>query len=406
MRTIVPGILAGVSLLGGCATSSPPPTDAGIPIAAIDRARCASATVAVDTDFPAGALASCSVSGENIDVTISPEDAPPINCSAWYAFRITPAAPADLRINLNYTACGHRYWPKISRDGVTWTYLEQDQVEIDEFSGRLRARIRLDTDGRPFFLAGQEIVVPATYDAWLDQMAGQADATRFLLGQSAEGREISALTIADPGSTQRETVVLVGRQHPPEVTGALAMLPFVETLLGDDELARSYRARFKTVVVPMLNPDGVVHGHWRHNTGGIDLNRDWGPFSQPETRLMRNLLEAIDADPDQRLRLFIDFHSTRYDTIYTLTDEQVTDPVGYKDAWLADYAKRLPGYDVRIEPGHNPDRPVSKAWVFNRFGVPTATYEIGDETDRALIRKLGVAAAQSMMKTLLETEPE
>jgi hypothetical protein len=31
------------------------------------------------------------------------------------------------------------------------------------------------------------------------------------------------------------------------------------------------------------NPDGVDKGHWRLNDGGVDLNRDWGPFTQPET---------------------------------------------------------------------------------------------------------------------------
>lgn len=396
------GFLAGSLLLAQCAVQ-PAPIEAKTSLAIDGEAQgCTGKGLMVDTDFPSGALASCEVLRSNrVAVAISPEDEPPINCSPWYAFRLTPARAGTITVNLNYTACGHRYWPKYSHDGVTWNFVSPKNVRIKEFSGLDAARVKIESDGRPVFVAAQEIVVPASYAAWLDTLARDPAVTRFTLGQSAEGRAIEAIRIGNPAA--REVVVLVGRQHPPEVTGALAMFPFVERLLANDDTARKFRERFQVVAVPLLNPDGVVRGYWRHNTGGTDLNRDWGPFTQPETRLMRDLLEGIEANPNQKLRLFIDFHSTRYDTIYTLTDKQVTDPVGYKDTWLAAYAALLPDYDVRIEPGHNPELPVSKAWVYDRFGVPTATYEIGDETDRALIGKLGNAAAQSMMTTMLET---
>jgi len=46
--------------------------------------------------------------------------------------------------------------------------------------------------------------------------------------------------------------------------------------MGDSELAREFRRRFSIIMVPLLNPDGVVLGHWRHNVNGVDLNRDGG----------------------------------------------------------------------------------------------------------------------------------
>lgn len=370
-----------------------------------DSARCVSASFAIDTDFPAGALESCEIDESGAaTIVIAPEDDPPINCSAWYAFRVTPAAAAELNVKLTYTDCGHRYWPKISYDGSSWEYLRQDQVEVDEFAGRKFARLALENDGRPFYVSAQEIIVPATYDAWLDRIEGKAGSNRYLLGRSAEGRAIEAISIGS--SDARENVVLVGRQHPPEVTGALAMFPFVETLLGDDDLAARFRERFHVTAVPLLNPDGVVRGHWRHNTGGVDLNRDWGKFSQPETRLMGDRLAELSADPARELVLFVDFHSTQRDVVYTLSPELETDPPGYLDAWLADYQARLPGYEVSEEPGYSAGRGVSKNWVYEAYGVPTATYEIGDETDRALIEKISKAAARAMMKTLLETPAE
>jgi len=35
------------------------------------------------------------------------------------------------------------------------------------------------------------------------------------------------------------------------------------------------RTKFIFKIVPMLNPDGVIHGNYRANLAGIDLNRIW-----------------------------------------------------------------------------------------------------------------------------------
>ena len=182
------------------------------------------------------------------------------------------------------------------------------------------------------------------------------------------------------------------------------MFAYVERLQEDDELAVRFRDRFTTSVVPLLNPDGVLRGHWRHSKGERDLNRDWGPFTQPETRLMRDLMESMEADPTRELRFFIDFHSTSRDILYTLDKSLATRPEGFTDAWVADYQGRLPGYAVVEQPGHNPELPVSKGWPFERFGIPSMTYELGDETDRTLIRRLGRAAAEATMTTMLAYE--
>lgn len=407
MRNNLLGSLACVLLVGACVTPRGPATPDDLPAGLVEDARCANGNFAVDTSFDAGALQSCEI-GENgtIAIMLAPEDEPPINCSPWYAFRVTPAEPARVTISLSYTACGHRYWPKVSYDGTSWHPLDQTQVEIIAVGESKSARIALASDGRPFFIAAQEIIVPSTYDAWLDQLEPHPDVERAVLGKSAEGREIPQLKIGRSSNGVSETVVLVGRQHPPEVTGALAMFPFVEAILADDELARAYRARFTTIVVPVLNPDGVVRGHWRHATGGLDLNRDWGMFTQTETKLMADLLAGIEADPARKLMLFLDFHSTQNDVVYTLSKDLETDPTGYTDAWLADYQSRLPDYEVVERPGYSAGRGVAKNWVYEEYGVPTATFELGDETDRGLVRRLGTEAARAMMQTLLETPSE
>lgn len=368
---------------------------------------CATSLAILDQDFDTGAFRSCETKGrDTFTLTIAPEDEGRINCSAWYAFRLTPQRRGTVTVELDYTTCGHRYWPKTSTDGRTWTRLPEDAVEIVEEEDGDNARLTITLDDDPVFVAGQEILGPDRFAAWLRRLDNADFATLDLLGKSAQGRDIERLTIADPATTQRETVVLVGRQHPPEITGTLAMVPFVETLLEDTPLARAYRKRFETVVVPLLNPDGVVLGHWRHNTGGVDLNRDWGPFTQPETRLMDGILKGVATDTKRDLRAVIDFHSTGEDVFYTIPDDLPTDPELFTRKWLDLYQSRMPDYEVNRDARHEVGRPISKAHAYDTYGVPGVTFEIGDETDRTLIWRIGREAAIAMMVTMLESSPE
>lgn len=390
---------------GTLAAKEPEAIAANVPSAVMDT--CENRAAIVDKSFPTGAFANCEAEGKKrFTLTIAPEDEGRINCSAWYAFRLTPQRRGRVTVTLDYTKCGHRYRPKTSTDGVTWTYLRDKDVVVEGEGDDRTARLTIKLRDVPVFVAAQEIIPPSTYDAWLDQVTMADDAERWLLGKSAEGRDIPGMTIAGPQKDQRETVVLVGRQHPPEITGALAMFPFVETLLGDSELAQQYRARFQTIVVPMLNPDGVVRGFWRHNTGGVDLNRDWGPFTQPETKLMEGVFNDIAADPDRTLRLMLDFHSTQRDIFYTIPDELPTDPELFTRDWLARYQERMPDYEVTRDARHTAGRPISKAYVFDTYGIPGVTFELGDETDRELIKRIGEQSALAMMETLLATDPE
>ncbi|WOE75894.1 M14 family metallopeptidase [Alterisphingorhabdus coralli] len=373
--------------------------------------QCATSQFRLDSDFPAGAMAQCAVIGEDrIRVTIAPEDDPPINPSPWYAFRLNPIAPNDggmVAVEIDYPQYAHRYWPKVSTDTEIWDRLSPESVVplIKDDEGRTkRVLLKVQLSDIPVFIAGQELLTPEHYDEWFAKVEQHDDVRKWQVGLSAEQRAIDAITISARPGTQKEQVVLIGRQHPPELTGAIAHLVFTETLLADTELARRYRERFETIVVPMVNPDGVVHGHWRHNTGGVDLNRDWGPFTQPETRLMRDLLVGIENDPNKDLRLFLDFHSTQKDVVYTIPEEFETDPAMLVSNWLKRYQDRMPGYEVVIEAGHNADRPVSKAYIHETFGAPAATFELGDETDRKRVDRIGKEAAIAMMETLLQTE--
>ena len=121
--------------------------------------------------------------------------------------------------------------------------------------------------------------------------------------------------------------------------------------------------------------------------GGVDLNRDWGKFTQPETQADGR----PDLAEDRQLILsskvaavpgFSLYTAETWSTLFPRTLE--TNPAGFTDAWLAEYQlPRCPDYEVvRSNPDTAPVRGVSKNWVYDQYGVPTATFELGDETDR------------------------
>ena len=70
-----------------------------------------------------------------------------------------------------------------------------------------------------------------------------------------------------------------------------------------------------------MNPDGVDNGHWRHNANGVDLNRDWTGFNQPETSNIKNFLKKKTKE-GYDFTLGVDFHSTWQD-VYIPTIPQL-----------------------------------------------------------------------------------
>jgi predicted deacylase len=180
----------------------------------------------------------------------------------------------------------------------------------------------------------------------------------------------------------------------------MALMEFVEKVANSSDLAVRFRERFEVAVVPLMNPDGVAAGHWRHNLNGVDLNRDWGPFTQPETRAVRDELLKYQAEQTSRLAFFLDFHSTRYDMFYVELGEEPIWPEDFPDRWLDALSARVPDYSMRIEPRPG-DKPYSKTWVRQTLRVPAIIYEMGDDTDRQLIDRVATAAAEEMMRLLL-----
>jgi len=248
-------------------------------------------------------------------------------------------------------------------------------------------------------IAAQEIITPDHAAADLARWSAATGAEVFQLGTSHDGRAINAIRLGRADAPR--LVVLLGRQHPPEVTGGIAMQAFVDVLaeqagsLGDVQV----------LVVPMLNPDGAVRGHWRANRGAADLNRDWGEFTQPETAAVKAWLDALPASV--RPVLMVDFHSTRTNLFYVQgPDEASPAQQRFLGAWLGGQENALAGYPFTIEPRNaNPGSGTAKNWFNTAYAIPSYTYEVADTADRAATAAAARALALRLLTVLGETRP-
>ena len=365
---------------------------------------CENGHARLDADFEGARMSSCTAGKRTFNLRIDPEDRP-INPSPWYAFRVTPKQRGELRISMAYSDSRHRYGPKRSADGRNWRSVDPERVHRRH--GGRKVAFRLNMEEAPFIVAAQELLTTRAQAAWTEAIAERVGLRRETIGRSVEGRPLTALkSVPSAKASPREYVLFLGRQHPPEVTGALAMLTFLETVFSDRPLAVAFRERFHIVAVPMINPDGVAHGHWRHNANGVDLNRDWGRFTQPETRSVGRILDEIESGPDNRLRLMLDFHSTRRNVFYVQAPYERTRPPGFTQRWLSAAKARLGGYAFRQSPHISRAVGTAKGHVHSRFGAPSITYELGYYTERPAVHASSVIFAEEMMKTLLRYDAQ
>lgn len=322
---------------------------------------------------------------------VAPENVP-INPSPWYGFRVQAPAGHTLSLHLRYLDGQPRYRPWLSDDGRHWRPAGTAYtVERGE------AHLRLQTNGRPQWVFAQPPVTLEAMQAWADQLAQHIPLQRETIGHSRQGRPLTMLQFGNPEA--RGVVLVIGRQHPPETTGAHALMGFVDALAADTPTARTFRQDYRVVVVPVVNPDGVAEGHWRGNAAGTDLNRDWGTFRQPETRAIRAAIGRAVTQQGGHMVFVLDFHSTWHDVLYTVKEDPGRRPGGLMRRWIDALQQRYPGR-IRESASAAGDSAVFKNWAFRSFGAPVATYEVGDGTSQADLDRLARFAADTLMDLL------
>lgn len=338
------------------------------------------------------------------EILIAPENAP-INNSPWYGFKIWSDSVRMAKIQLNYQDATHRYVPKLQSwvwPDSTWQEQFELPVEYDTASGTATFDILLAED--PVIISAQPLNTTPMFKKELRSrgIIGKKFTEFREAGLSKKGRTVWEVEITEVKKEQKSPVLaILSRQHPPEVTGYLASLIFLEELTSDTDLAREFRETFIIKAFPMINPDGVDLGHWRHNAGGIDLNRDWENFNQPETRIVRDAFSWIKDDEMRRMFYAIDFHSTNENIFYPINEEIQTNPDNITQKWIKEIMGDNPDIKFTVEE-FDTSSPIAKNWFYHTFGIDALTYEVDDRIGEQQLDIVSRSAARSLMRLLLD----
>jgi hypothetical protein len=109
---------------------------------------------------------------------------------------------------------------------------------------------------------------------------------RELLAHTLAGNACEMLWVTDYTAAQsdiyaRRVVAISARVHPGESNASFMMHGILDFLTGTSAEADALRRELLFLVVPMLNPDGVIIGNYRCSLAAVDLNRRWAWRLQP-----------------------------------------------------------------------------------------------------------------------------
>ena len=195
--------------------------------------------------------------------------------------------------------------PVISRDGRTWERLTSTSFDAE----RGELTVPLPAADGPLYLAMLEPYGPAE----LAELAELVPAERrSVAGLTAEGRPIPLWILGNPDATR--SVWVMARQHAWESHTSWCADGLVRWLLADPP------HDLCVVVLPMVDPDGVVRGGTRVNRHGYDVNRHWDATdpADPDHRRLRPEICAVKqalANFGRPVDLCLNLHDTQRDVM-------------------------------------------------------------------------------------------
>ena len=136
---------------------------------------------------------------------------------------------------------------------------------------------------------------------------------KMCIGQTFATKNLEVLVISYQSSKkkdQRKAIVIMSRQHPGESQGSYVCEGVIEKLLQKCKESEYLRKNYVIYVIPMVNPDGVIFGHYRTNLVGRDLNRKWDIKEKeqtcPEVTSIKKFLQEISKE--REIRFILDLH--------------------------------------------------------------------------------------------------
>jgi len=362
--------LAGFNL--GCSDNSSitdaPPTD----------------SIRVRTDFEGSNLASWTISADNrIDVSIRYDT----NAEEyrWYSFVVDGGSGKDLVFRI--TNAGK------SNAAPAWAY---NRPVVSTDGGEKWSRI-VDTsfDGQVYsfdytppvnsvWIAYNPVY---NFSRWLSLVAELEDHpsvdTLYVLARTREGNPLQLVKITDTSvdDSQKSAIWVVARQHPAEVGGSYMAEGLLRWAIGESAQAQAFRRKSILYMIPFMNPDGVLHGNYRLNEAGLNLNRVWDasdPVLSPTVAAASAAIKKYH-DDGGTIRLFADFHSHstyRKNFFFYVSDalnndlnSQITGLMHLMNANNDDFtlSESVPG--TASNPG------IAWAWAYQRLNINSVTFE-------------------------------
>ena len=267
----------------------------------------------ISIDFEGASLGSWErVGGDTIAISIREDTGFPQGF--WFSFQVDAGLGRDLvfRVVDNNSLYGSGNWgtkqPVASSDGgETWTRVAAASVERGIFTFRHRPASEAERIA---------LTLPYPFSRWLEVLASiesEAFVRRVeILGQSLDGNPLHLVEVSDPSVPDdgKSLVWAVARQHPGEPEGSYMIEGFLDWILGDAPGAVDLRRKARILLVPFLNPDGVIRGNQRVNRAGLDLNRQWASPHPATSPTVLAAIEAILAARNDGLgvRIMLDFH--------------------------------------------------------------------------------------------------
>ncbi|MDO5979091.1 M14 family metallopeptidase [Flavivirga spongiicola] len=347
------------------------------------------------TDFHSSKLTKVEKTGDNQYTTYFSPAFEPVNKSPWFAFGISSKIDKEIVVQLNYGKYKHRYVPKLSSDKKTWKIIDAQRIKVDSSTGI--ATLNLSVSSQKLYVAAQEVESSEDTYSWINELLiKHPEIKKTIAGKTVLDKNNYALEIED--NSNLNSIVLIARQHPPEIPGGtISFKAFYEELLSNSQMASDFRSKFNIYTFPLLNPDGADMGNWRHNANGVDLNRDWVGFTQPETQMVDKYLTRKTKE-GKKIQFALDFH-TSYSGPYMLILDSLNEIKTNKI--IPDWIDRIENNSqFKVEARRRSQQlPYCYNYFYNKFNCEAVTYEEGDEVDRHIIKKRAQAYARELMIT-------
>jgi hypothetical protein len=207
---------------------------------------------------------------------------------------------------------------------------------VDFLDDRIVIRLKVPAD-RPVRVTN---VIPSSYTdtvAFLKECAGRmpANAEFIEAGKSHEGRALPGIRVTEGLKTGgRPRLVVFSGQHPIEFPGVFGSRGIADFLTSGLAEAADLRGRYDVVVLPLVNPDGTVHGRNNFNAKGEDVYSGFEGASEGKTPTIpeSRALWEFRQQPVPAMMLNIHcycslavFVEPPYNGMYILRDEAFTD---------------------------------------------------------------------------------